>query len=50
MLISDIEIQMTNVSHHRLRGHIDIFIRLPGDDGKRKVSTPADNENLRSNQ
>jgi hypothetical protein len=59
MLISDIEILRTKLFHHRDKEITEIyFFRLPvlasrlggGDDGKRKVSMLAHNENLRSNK
>jgi hypothetical protein len=50
-LIFSIEILKANLAHHRDTEITEIyFFRLPGDDGKRKVSLLAHNENLRSNK
>jgi len=50
-LIFSNEILKTNLAHHRDTEITEIyFFRLPGDDGKRKLSMLAHNENLRSNK
>ena len=51
MVVSDVEILRAKLFHHRETEITEIyFFRLPGDDGKRKLSMLAHNGNLCSNK